>query len=62
MYENEKGNRLKVERELENLKTMIGYAKTQMQGALNSIGIGESITSKILFSNLNGYRRKAERQ
>ncbi|MEQ6048974.1 hypothetical protein U2I53_08045 [Lysinibacillus capsici] len=40
MYENEKGNRLNVERELENLKTMIGYAKTQMQGALNSIGIG----------------------
>ncbi len=39
MYENEKGNRLKVERELENLKTMIGYAKTQIQGALNSIGM-----------------------
>lgn len=40
MYENEKGNRLNVERELENLKTMIGYVKTQIQGALNSIGIG----------------------
>ena len=38
MYEDEKGNRLKVERELKNLRTHIGYAKAQIQGALNSIG------------------------
>ena len=38
MYEDEKGNRLKVERELKNLRTHIGYTKAQIQGALNSIG------------------------
>ncbi|WP_431810824.1 hypothetical protein [Lysinibacillus capsici] len=38
MYEDEKGNRLKVERELKNLRTHIGYAKAQIRGALNSIG------------------------
>lgn len=38
MYEDEKGKRLKAENELKNLKTIIGYAKEQIKGALNSIG------------------------
>jgi len=38
MYECEKSKRIIAENELKNHKTMIGYAKEQIQGMLNSIG------------------------
>lgn len=38
LYEDEKNKRVKSENELKNLKTIIGYTKEQIIGALNSIG------------------------
>lgn len=38
LYEDEKRKRIIAENELKNHKTLIGYAKAQIEGVLNSIG------------------------